>query len=73
MTVREWVSATWAEWCPAFSDGRFDFGPLVIMSRRELASIVRKHQDLGRQWERRDPTPDPQPDPMANVRFLNRA
>lgn len=71
MTVREWVSATWAEWCPEVSQGRFDFGPLVIMSRRELGRTVRQHHEIGREWERRDPTPSPEP--MANVRFLHRA
>lgn len=50
MTKREWLAATWAEWCPYWGDGRFEVGPIVVMTRRELSRTVTAARERGR-WQ----------------------
>lgn len=72
MTPREWVSATWAEWCPVFSPWRVSVGPVVLMTRKEISKTFWRGFESGRDEERRNPTPEPEPEPLANVRYLHR-
>ena len=46
-TIRDHVRNAWAEVAPTFEEGHFECGPIIIMSRQQLATIVREHHDLG--------------------------
>jgi hypothetical protein len=73
MKASEWAAVTWAQWCPTYSRGRFEIGPVVLMSRRELRRTARLHREMGRDEERRDPTPAPVDEELlATVRHLYR-
>lgn len=73
MNAKEWVGAVWAEWCPAWSEGRFEVGPMIFLTRKELGRTFRHGIELGRDWERKDPTPEPEPEALATVHFLRKA
>lgn len=47
MTIRDWIAATWAAWAPTVEPGHVELGPIIILTREELANIVREHHDHG--------------------------
>ena len=57
MTAREWLSATWAEWCPSCSNGRLEVGRLVIQTRRAQSRMANDFIEIGRRQVLGDPHP----------------
>ncbi len=55
MSISEWAWKAWAEFVPSYRDGRLDFGPIVIVTRKRLQRWAWESMELGLDIESRSP------------------